>query len=459
MGIVSFEYIIFIFVGLSLFFLSPPKWRWVTLFATSILFIILTGNASQIWFCLVTILSTYVISFFIHTAGGKKRTAILILGVFLNCLFFFAARYLYTGKYLGASYYLLQNISYLAGVYRKKIVFESHLGIFSLYTLFFPRFLSGPIEPPVFLRQFLQNHRFSSAATVDGLKIIIWGIFKKAVIADRLAIYVNEVFGNPTNFKGVALMIAIFFFSIEIYADFSAYSDMAVGAGQILGFKLTNNFNSPYRAQSFSDFWKKWNISLSAWLKNYIYIPLGGNRIGALRQNLNVIAVFFVSGLWHGSKPTLIIWGLLNATFLIMERYLVRFKFREIPGFIRQTLVFILVCFAWIFFRAENLKDVGYIFSHLFDNIFPLFITLLTSWRQLGQGQGVLRPLLFGNYQLNQTPSEFLISFILIGACFILPKFMVSQKKCARIFAMYAVVAGIILFGMDSQTQFIYSQF
>ena len=216
------------------------------------------------------------------------------------------------------------------------------------------------------------------------MKLMLWGFFKKIVIADRLALFVNPVYENPTEYQGISLITATFFFAIQIFCDFSGYSDIAIGAARIMGFKLMNNFNRPYYAKSVSEFWQRWHISLSQWFSDYLYIPLGGKRVSHQRWYSNLMIVFLVSGLWHGANWTFVIWGALHGFYLIVGILTsgIRHKIIKLSGlnrmpglhrFIRTGCTFSLICFAWIFFRAESVNDAFYIVSHLFNGL-PVWI-------------------------------------------------------------------------------------
>jgi D-alanyl-lipoteichoic acid acyltransferase DltB (MBOAT superfamily) len=229
--------------------------------------------------------------------------------------------------------------------------------------------VAGPIERPQnLLHQFYEKHEFDYFRITEGLKMILWGVFKKVVIADRLAIYVNAVYNNSERHSGVTLLLATIFFAFQIYCDFSGYSDIAIGAAKVMGFKLMTNFNRPYFSRNISEFWKRWHISLSSWFKDYLYISLGGNKVSIPRWYFNLFLVFLISGLWHGANWTFIIWGTLNGFYLICaiivkpfrDKFNVLTGLNKLPGFNRFLQIvttFSLTCFAWIFFRANSVKD------------------------------------------------------------------------------------------------------
>jgi alginate O-acetyltransferase complex protein AlgI len=270
---------------------------------------------------------------------------------------------------IGLSFHTFQAMSYTIEVYRRNQAAERHFGIYALYVMFYPQLVAGPIERPQnLLHQFREKHFFEYTRVTNGLKLMAWGLFKKAVVADRLAILVDTVYDNPQAHEGLTVILATIFFAFQIYCDFSGYSDIAIGAAQVMGFKLMTNFNRPYFAKSISEFWKRWHISLSTWFKDYLYIPLGGNRVGRNRMFFNLFLTFMISGLWHGANWTFIIWGALHGFYLIAALILqpLTDKLNKVTGiknypviykWSQSLAVFALVCFAWVFFRASSIHD------------------------------------------------------------------------------------------------------
>ncbi len=260
---------------------------------------------------------------------------------------------------IGLSFHTFQSMSYTIEVYRRHTPAERSLVHFACYVLYYPQLVAGPIERPQnLLPQFHATHRFDGDRLFTGLRLIATGLFKKIVIADRLAPLVDAAYTAPASYSGADLLIATYFFAVQIYCDFSGYSDIARGASHAMGIDLMLNFNRPYLAASFGDFWRRWHISLSTWFRDYLYIPLGGNRAGNGRRALNLLAVFAVSGFWHGANWTFVIWGLLHGVFIIAELTFTRGK-QPAPGpvgtLLRFLLVFNLTCLAWVFFRAADL--------------------------------------------------------------------------------------------------------
>ncbi len=279
---------------------------------------------------------------------------------------------------VGISFYTFQALSYTMDIYRDKLKPEKHFGIYALFVSFFPQLVAGPIERSSnLLPQFREIKKFDYERIKSGLLLMLWGFFQKVVIADRLAVLVNTVYNNPSEYEGVQFIVATIFFSFQILCDFSGYSDIAIGAAKVLGYDLMKNFDRPYFSKSLREFWRRWHISLSTWFRDYLYIPLGGSRVGTLKMYRNLAIVFVVSGLWHGANWTFVIWGALHGAYLIFEEItkpaadkVYRLMNIEPLGFsyrlIHGLKTFALVCFAWIFFRANTVNDAFYIIDHLF---------------------------------------------------------------------------------------------
>jgi D-alanyl-lipoteichoic acid acyltransferase DltB (MBOAT superfamily) len=325
-----------------------------------------------------------------RTKNGKKIVLILSLTANLAVLFFFkyynffteAAVYaLYKIGFsfsfpqfnvllpVGISFYTFQALGYSIDMFYGRIKAERNFLNYALFVTFFPQLVAGPIERTAnLLPQFNVNHSFDYNRITSGLRLAAWGMFQKMVIADHLAVYVNAIYSNPAVFPATTLALATFFFAFQIYCDFSGYSDIAIGVARILGFDLMVNFKNPYFSRSIADFWRRWHISLSTWLKDYIYIPLGGSRKGKTRQMFNLLLTFLLSGLWHGASFHFVVWGFLHGLFQVIGRTTMRYRsfFRYKIGlsdeapltrFIQVTITFVLVCFAWVFFRAESSAD------------------------------------------------------------------------------------------------------
>jgi alginate O-acetyltransferase complex protein AlgI len=276
---------------------------------------------------------------------------------------------------VGISFYTFQALSYTIDVFRKEIEPTKDIISFLSFVAFFPQLVAGPIERAShLLPQFSKRRKFDYEITVDGLRLIIWGLFKKIVIADRLAILVNAVYDIPEDYGGISLIIATIFFSVQIYCDFSGYSDIAIGVAKLFGINLRINFNLPYLSKSIAEFWKRWHISLSTWFRDYVYIPLGGNKVSKTRNVMNLFIVFTISGFWHGANYTFIIWGAIHGLLLVINKLTFKKENRKrddqalsLFNIFRMLTTYLTVTFAWIFFRANNLTDAVYVVKNIFN--------------------------------------------------------------------------------------------
>lgn len=354
---------------------------------------------------------------------------------------------------VGISFFTFQALSYSIDIYRGKIEPEPSLVKFLTFVAFFPQLVAGPIErTDQIIPQFDQEKKFDLGEAVAGMKIFVWGLFKKVVIADRLAMYSDPVFTNSEIHTGPTLVLATIFFTFQIYCDFSGYSDMAVGIARVLGFRLMQNFNLPYLSSSIAEFWKRWHISLSSWFGDYLYIPLGGNRVSVPRWIINIFIVFLVSGLWHGANWTFVVWGALHASYYLLEFIGTRLlKLMNLGHWIKTPIykwikvpvVFVLVAFSWIFFRANSL-----------DQAF-LIVDKIVNW----QGS-----LWWGSSAVTSLLSMALIA-LLIAVMLLQNKGWIGiyyRKSKApswvSFMAFLLLLIGISLFGVSSNA-FIYFQF
>jgi D-alanyl-lipoteichoic acid acyltransferase DltB (MBOAT superfamily) len=295
---------------------------------------------------------------------------------------------------VGISFYTFQILGYTIDVYRNDIKPERHLGIFALFVAFFPQLVAGPIERAAnMLPQFYQNFDVEAARLTSGLRLVLWGLFKKVVIADRLGLYVNAVYDHPTEYSGWPVLLATFFFAFQIYCDFSGYSDIAIGLARMMGFNLMENFKQPYFATSPAEFWRRWHISLSTWFRDYLYIPLGGKRVTVSRWYFNLFIVFLISGLWHGANWTFVIWGALHGLYVVLElatkpirakvaqRFqLARFPTLQIVG--SGLFTFLLICLTWLFFRANSVADAFLLLTQLTS--LTNFAQITAPWLAIG---------------------------------------------------------------------------
>ena len=321
------------------------------------------ANIKFLPFLLFFLLATYGFSFTV-----KKNKALFICSIIviiLPLLFFkyinfiispFTTQKLTLIFPLGISFITFQCLSYLIDLRKEKIDVEKDPVTVFLFVSFFPVISSGPIQMAgVLIPQLKEKHLFNYDSVTNGMKLFAWGFFKKIFIADSLAVYVNEIYNAPFNHYGIALLTATIFYSFQIYCDFSGYSDMAIGISNILGFDVGKNFDHPYLSKSCTEFWKRWHISLSSWLKDYIYIPLGGSRVSAARTYVNLLITFIVSGMWHGAAKTFIVWGILHGLYQCFARIFKSFT-EKFPDALRIIVTFCLITFAWIFFRANCLS-------------------------------------------------------------------------------------------------------
>lgn len=359
---------------------------------------------------------------------------------------------------VGISFYTFQALSYTIDVYRKDVEVEKNFFKYALFVSFFPQLVAGPIEKSKdLLSQFSQEHKFNWDNLHDGAFLILIGFFYKLVISDRAAIIVNQVYNNINNYTnggGIYYVIATICFAIQIYFDFNAYSIIAKGSAKIMGYDLSKNFNMPYFATSIKDFWRRWHISLSSWFKEYLYFPLGGSKKGFIRTQINTMIVFLVSGLWHGAAWTFVIWGALHGIYQvignILNKYLLKNnKDKKLLKPIKIMWTFILVCFAWIFFRANSLSDAITIIFHLLDFGMVKDIALL--------GTNKLELIIL----FISTISVFIIEFISTKKD--IKKIFKKQNIIIRWAIIYIILFTIIIFGIYgpgfSSQEFIYFQF
>ena len=485
----SIHFLIFFPVVTLLYFISPHKYRWLLLLAASCYFY-MAFIPAYILILAITIVIDYFAGIYIERSEGKKKKKYLIISIISLCMVLFVFKYfnfvnqnlaalsdIFYVEYpisnlglilpIGLSFHTFQSLSYVVEVYRGKQKAERHFGLYSLYVMFYPQLVAGPIErPQQLLYQFYEHHKYDYKRITDGLKLMTWGMFKKVVIADRLAVFVNQVYDNPQNYEGISSVIATVFFAFQIYCDFSGYTDIAIGAANVMGFKLMQNFNRPYFSKSISEFWKRWHISLSTWFRDYLYIPLGGNKVPIPRWYFNLFITFLVSGLWHGANWTFVIWGALHGTYLIIgivtREFRVKFvkaigldKQRTLHRFIQTMITATLVSFSWIFFRAVDFSDALHIFKSIFTGI--------------GNIAGIFGPERMHVLYLDRNMFDFSVCVFLIlflGIVELIQRRgsiieMINQKPAVyRWILYYLILIAILLFGQYDLTQrFIYFQF
>lgn len=341
---------------------------------------------------------------------------------------------------VGISFYTFQTLSYSIDVYKRKLEPTKNFIAFAAFVSFFPQLVAGPIERAKhLLPQFYNKRIFKYENISSGLKLMLWGFFMKIVVADRLSIYVDDVYSNIDIHSGITLFVATFFFAIQIYCDFGGYSLIAIGTAKLFGFDLMQNFNRPYFSSSFKEFWSRWHISLSSWFRDYLYIPLGGNRKGKIRTNINLLVTFIVSGFWHGANWTFIIWGGLHGIYLILEK---QFQSIKLPKLASILFVFILTNFAWIFFRASSIKEA-----------FKIIFTIITpSSKHFYTGD-------LGIFSFSILAILILFMNDFVGEYY--PKFRLftNNNIAVRYISIVIITLYIIALGVFDNSQFIYFQF
>lgn len=371
---------------------------------------------------------------------------------------------------VGISFYTFQALSYTIDVYRGEIPPEKNLLKYALFVSFFPQLVAGPIERSKnLIRQIHESHYFDGERVTKGLLLMMWGFFKKLVIADRAALLVTAVYNDYVNYTGLQIAFATAIFAVQIYCDFSGYSDIAIGAAKVMGFDLMKNFDSPYYARSVSEFWRRWHISLTTWLRDYVYIPLGGNRCGKWKKYRNIMVTFGLSGLWHGASWNYVAWGCLNGFYQVIG---------DITGNVRQKLLrllkiniscwsfhffqgiitFLLVDFSWLFFRAASLKTALHMLLHGVHNFGP--VSMLDTSK------------VFGINTLTLDEKDFfvlILAIVVLGIMDALKEkvhirdWLLSQNMIFRYVIYYGILFFILIFGIygpefDAST-FIYFQF
>ncbi len=462
----SLQFIFFFIVVTLAYYSLPHRGRiWLLLLASCYFYAVFKPIYILILF--VTIIVDYFAGIWIANATGIKRKWILVLSLvsnigFLayfkyynffienlnNALFSFGSK----GHFelldillpIGLSFHTFQAMSYTIEVYRGNQKAEKDFSIYALYVMFYPQLVAGPIERPQnLLWQFHTNFKYDFENLKAGLMRIAWGMFKKVVIADRLAMLVDYSYDKPLEHNGLTLLVATIFFTFQIYCDFSGYSDIAIGSARVMGFKLMENFDGPYFSTSISEFWRRWHISLSGWFRDYLYIPLGGNRVAEYRKYFNLFFVFMMSGLWHGAAWTYIVWGALHGIYLVFAQIRDKYfnfslKNTSFSKYINLAITFILVMFTWVFFRAKGMSNANIIFKKIFD---------------------------LSNYGSIATPfhfNEMVFCLILIVLLLLKDKFLkiIPTQNTIKFYISFSILLALCyFFGVFTSNQFIYFQF
>nr|WP_044913864.1 MBOAT family O-acyltransferase [Butyrivibrio sp. WCE2006] len=387
MQLISLQFLIFLPVMAFIYFLIPAKLRYLWLFLMSWAFY-LSLDLKGFPMLLFTSLSTYIGARVMEKQEGNKKKAILACVIGANLLILALSKYAGISilSAVGMSFFMFMAIGYMVDVYRGNIYAEKNFFILSLFVSFFPQVTSGPIERAGHMfRQFREPHDFSYDKMRDGLLQMMWGYFMKMIIADRCAILVSAIYADPVKYAGTATLVASILYTFEIYCDFGGYSNIAIGCAKVLGFDLMKNFDAPYLSGNVQEFWRRWHISLSSWFKDYLYIPLGGNRKGTVRKYINILIVFILSGLWHGANYTFAIWGLLHGLYQVIGHILMPAREKLCAAFKVETtsfshrvlkilITFMLVNLAWIFFRVQDFGSAVYMVTHILKPE-PWFIT------------------------------------------------------------------------------------
>lgn len=480
----SLQYALFLPIVVILYFILPQKFRWLFLLAVSYYFY-MCWNAKYAILLMLSTAVTFYASQLLHKAGDKKlKVFYLVSGLIINLGILFIFKYFnffndtiadvahmlgfqYQPSKLslllpiGISFYTFQVLGYMIDVFNGKAEPMQHLGKYALFVSFFPQLAAGPIGRIESLRPQFDIHRKLDFDRVrSGLLQIGQGLFKKLVIADRLAVLVNTVYDSPGNHNGMHFAVATVFFSFQIYCDFSGYTDIAIGSAKLLGIDLMQNFKRPYLATTVAGFWKRWHISLTSWFKDYVYIPLGGNR---KRHLTNILIVFLVSGIWHGASLTFVIWGLLNGLYQVAGiitkpftdkvKVVLKITGNSLTyGFFKRLINFALISFAWIFFRANSVGDLKLILTKLFTWNMSFFSNFNTASLGMDRFDLIVSAMFIALLMIY----ELLQEKMNIGT------FLRKEPLVFRWAVYLAVITIIIVFGVygdANSTQFIYFKF
>ena len=482
----SLHFLIFFPIVTTIYFILPHRYRWVILLTASIYFYMVWRPIYALLIIGSTLVDYYASIWMEQSNSDKQRKLYLLLSLVTNLGILFVFKYLgfftevingftqndfdviYLILPMGISFYTFQTLSYTIDVYRRERGAERHLGYFALYVTFFPQLVAGPIERSSrLIPQLKKKYDFDYQRTVEGLQRMTWGFFKKVVIADNLAVAVNHVYGNVEEMSGLTLLIATGFFAYQIYCDFSGYSDIAIGSARILGIDLMENFKRPYFSTSIREFWSRWHISLSTWFRDYVYIPLGGSKKGPVRTYVNILLVFFISGLWHGASWMFIIWGAIHGLYSLYERATQKYRLRawkavnldgtRFQWFLQWSITMMVVLVSWVFFRANGLISAMFVINTVFDSILNLSIIYdfidAISTQNLDLDLGFFKILIVG------------ISIIILEIIQVFQEtfsnitIKIWENRVLRFGLMQMLILWILLFGQFGLQEFIYFQF
>lgn len=481
----SLPFLIFLPIVLVLYIITPKRFRWILLLIASYYFY-MSWNATYALLIAFSTVVTFLSGILIHKASSERKKKLIVALSFITnlAILFFYKYFNFFSKTIedsfaiiglhidapildfllpvGISFYTFQALSYTVDVYRNEIKPERNLGIYALFVSFFPQLVAGPIERSTnLLPQVRSFSQLKYENLRSGLLLMMWGFFKKVVIADRIAVLVNTVYDDPGKYTGIETTAAVILFSFQIFCDFSGYTDIARGVARLMGVDLMKNFDSPYFSKNITEFWRRWHISLSTWFRDYLYIPLGGSRKGKNRTYWNLFIVFLISGLWHGASMNFVIWGAMHGVLIVMEKifykriswfYSVKRNLTLSMKLFKGLLTFSLVTFLWIFFRADTFTDSLIIIKNLFN------------WNMENVISGQL-------YNLGLTPGQVWLSIFFIGLMLLIEyynsfisnplKFVFKQNIIFRWSVYLILVLSILIFGAygGEQQQFIYFQF
>ena len=473
----SIQYAVFLPAFFAAYWLMEDKYRNVFILVASYFFY-MCWNVKYGLLILGVSLTAYIVGLMVELNRTKKK-AILAVGIIiiLSVLAYFKYfNFLLNNLYavcdvfsvdiehkfysivlpVGISFFSFQAMAYMIDCYRGEVTAERNIVDFLAFISFFPQLVTGPIERTKnLLPQIKRSKQFNYLQATSGMKIMVVGFFKKLVVADVLSVYVDRVFGSITSYSGFALVIAAFFFTLQIYCDFSGYSDIAIGSARILGINLMDNFRNPYFATSIHDFWSRWHISLSTWFKDYVYIPLGGNRKGKIRKNLNTLITFVVSGLWHGADWSFVVWGGYHGLGQIIENcFAPQAKSEKKTAglhMIKTLAVFIFCMVGWVFFRAKNISDSTYWFKNCLAGITNPITYVNSGISSVGLGGLSMVSITFS--------LVILFSVELISYRWGLINWINARQKLTR-YLLYATFLLVIIFFQASEpATFVYFQF
>jgi alginate O-acetyltransferase complex protein AlgI len=470
----SIHFSIFFLSIAAIYYVLPGKSRWVLVLFASYLFYAFLDIRYIILLFASTVIDYYVALLLVSTRFVRHRKTFFALSLVVNLSLIFGFKYINLFDSLvmeiasllgvevnipylkilapvGISFYTLKKLSYVIDVFQGKIAPENNFGQFALYVSHFLEIMSGPIDRAGSLIPQIKNPRsFDVHAFSTGIMTILWGLFLKVVVADRLAIYTDAVFHNIVHHQGPTLLLAAYFYSFQIYCDFAGYTNMAIGCGRLLGIDIMPNFNLPYLSVSISDFWRRWHMTLSYWFRDYLYIPLGGSRVSSFLRCRNYLAVFLLCGLWHGANWTFVVWGGIHGLYLIISHLTYDFRKRVVAyfnvsgtplRFIQVVSTFHLVTFAWIFFRSSTIHEAWNFIIRLFSGWPRLFIDM----NSIGYGIcGITIVIIKELLQYNDVIS--------------LNRYL-HMPISIRWACVYVLMFIIILAGVDSESAFIYFQF